>query len=82
MQAESSGFTRTFWKALSSYITPLIVAAPFVLTYMRQDQRARSFFYLLVTATTLLITFALQNIFLQPRPYWVNGGIQALDCQS
>lgn len=44
--------------------------------------RARCFFYLLTATASLAFSSTLKLLFVQPRPYWVNADIKAMDCQS
>lgn len=80
MQANTSGFQQGAWKGVSNVVAPLVILAPYLTSYLILEQRARSFYYLLLTTVAAAISLVLQLVTLQPRPYWVSDQISAFDC--
>ena len=82
LQEGTSQSTQNFAKFFAYYFVNAIVALPFLATYSIVKQRARSFYYLLLTCASLALTSFTKLVFLQPRPFWVSEDIQAFDCRQ
>lgn len=80
MQANASGFQVLAWKAISNVLAPLAILLPYAVCYLFLEQRARSFYYLLLGVTAVATSLVLQLAYLQPRPYWASDSITAFDC--
>ena len=82
LQAGTLRSTQNFFKFTSNYFMKLVIVLPIFVPYYMVSQRARSFYYVLLLSTTMVITNYMKLLLIQARPFWVSPDVQAFDCQG